>query len=913
MKRILIISLLIMAIALTGAYSEYGSPSEFGNESTTTVWIGGDDGELNITGTATIDGNVTASTGFFSYLGSLLNRITKLWVGDIDAFGNINASGNISTAQYFSGQPIEGSIGSGIISADRFLDPCGCMNVTDNGGLQVTYPAHVHRIVNSNGAVNYCSIPEASVSVADNQHSIYYVDSSCVVQSNTFVNYYDFDITPGDYSRMFDVYTSGGDIESLKAATLIELTDRKSRRLNVECGSSGHLAICDGIDIAEDVFPYFNQTVGHFNYINTMVATTLQDVENDGLHFVYRSGGTWTHADGTGINLSSCDDGTDLVSCSPTPLYRRYFIGTMGWGDHTKVHQLAAFDTETFTNVGNCLDITANPLTDSYTIPPNDVGVFILHHVYCGRASDSDWTGAWIDLRASNGLGGGTADTSPFLTRDGARSLTANWNAVFNITADYFFGNLNSSGTSYLADADFNGGWLNDGVSIINGNIYAQTGYFYNITSLNVTKQNLTVIDNLIVDGNVTASYYFGDGSQLTNILYNYNQTYILGTYNSTYHKWSYNQTSNVYWNVSGTNLFPSDLSKNVGIGTITPNYKLDVRSAMAITAPNYQIRIIDTADDTQQWRIGTAADTDLAFYRNATELMRIEDGGNVGIGTSGPLHKLQVDGLIGAFAMPTFETETEVIRFGRIDSPTIRYHSITSEVSGAVGGGGNYLKFKLHDATTTTSQINIMTLRGDGNVGIGTNSPGATLDVNGDVEIGTMTSSNTATLSVQSDSNHRAIHIEENDSQGESWQMGVDVDGDLNFHNSGASPLIAFADGGNVGIGTASPLAKFTIKSSSLTNDGGLRIIKSTTDANYYDNYINTAGDLNWAYTGTDIVTFKSDGNVGIGTSSPSSKLHVVGDLNVTGNYIHAGSIGFTGTCINTTYSGGIAISCND
>jgi len=71
-------------------------------------------------------------------------------------------------------------------------------------------------------------------------------------------------------------------------------------------------------------------------------------------------------------------------------------------------------------------------------------------------------------------------------------------NGVVRIT-----GGLNVTGTSYFKNASFNGGWLNDGVSIIDGDIYAQVGYFYNITSLNVTRQNLTVIDDLIVQGNV--------------------------------------------------------------------------------------------------------------------------------------------------------------------------------------------------------------------------------------------------------------------------------------------------------------------------------------------------------------------------------------------------------------------------
>ena len=51
----------------------------------------------------TFAGNITATqTGFFGWLGSLTSRITKLFVRDIDATGNIETSQNVS-ANYFKG------------------------------------------------------------------------------------------------------------------------------------------------------------------------------------------------------------------------------------------------------------------------------------------------------------------------------------------------------------------------------------------------------------------------------------------------------------------------------------------------------------------------------------------------------------------------------------------------------------------------------------------------------------------------------------------------------------------------------------------------------------------------------------------------------------------------------------------
>ena len=41
---------------------------------------------------------------------------------------------------------------------------------------------------------------------------------------------------------------------------------------------------------------------------------------------------------------------------------------------------------------------------------------------------------------------------------------------------------------SVFGNFSFNGGWELGGLSIIDGDLYAQTGFFLNLTSLNITK-----------------------------------------------------------------------------------------------------------------------------------------------------------------------------------------------------------------------------------------------------------------------------------------------------------------------------------------------------------------------------------------------------------------------------------------
>ncbi|MEK6850725.1 MAG: hypothetical protein AABX85_04070, partial [Nanoarchaeota archaeon] len=81
----------------------------YGNGSVACETDNSDSAATNLTNYAlknqseTFSENITTTqTGFFGWLGSLANRITKLFVQDIDASGNVNVTGNV-TASYFIG------------------------------------------------------------------------------------------------------------------------------------------------------------------------------------------------------------------------------------------------------------------------------------------------------------------------------------------------------------------------------------------------------------------------------------------------------------------------------------------------------------------------------------------------------------------------------------------------------------------------------------------------------------------------------------------------------------------------------------------------------------------------------------------------------------------------------------------
>lgn len=62
MKILLVLLVCLSMISIISAYSTYGAPTEFGNDTTTTCYVGGDYGEVNCTGNATfknIQGNIS--------------------------------------------------------------------------------------------------------------------------------------------------------------------------------------------------------------------------------------------------------------------------------------------------------------------------------------------------------------------------------------------------------------------------------------------------------------------------------------------------------------------------------------------------------------------------------------------------------------------------------------------------------------------------------------------------------------------------------------------------------------------------------------------------------------------------------------------------------------------------------------
>jgi hypothetical protein len=128
-----------------------------------------------------------------------------------------------------------------------------------------------------------------------------------------------------------------------------------------------------------------------------------------------------------------------------------------------------------------------------------------------------------------------------------------------------------------------------------------------------------------------------------------------------------YNLTSTgvVSFGTNSTERMRITASGNVGVGTTSPSYKLDVngdiksRSGWILGSRGTSgFTGLSTAENTLSGGCIIVRDDNstynthgVEFYANSTEQMRIQSNGNVGIGTTNPSTKLQVNGTVTATA----------------------------------------------------------------------------------------------------------------------------------------------------------------------------------------------------------------------------------------------------------------------
>ena len=286
-----------------------------------------------------------------------------------------------------------------------------------------------------------------------------------------------------------------------------------------------------------------------------------------------------------------------------------------------------------------------------------------------------------------------------------------------------------------------------------------------------------------------------------------------------------------------------------VGIGTTSPNYILDLQTTSTFITNNLKVNASAAAnnyaeiafqlwsgagsgqnvfggsetsrpsaviralseDDAARGALLFATFNGGATNATLTEKMRITSCGNVWIGNdSNPMLEIANGGSADVLSGIKW----------RVGGARDDYGGIYTAAASAYN---NYVAFYTRCSATTVGER--MRITSGGNVGIGTTSPGTSkLYVSGDATNYGITS--------EAPSGYGKLILKQ--TSGQAWSVGLSSN-DLFFYYGGTSAgtRVTFANGGNVGIGTTSPVGKLNVfgaKPNSTSTDTALLTIDDST-----------------------------------------------------------------------------------
>ncbi len=389
----------------------------------------------------------------------------------------------------------------------------------------------------------------------------------------------------------------------------------------------------------------------------------------------------------------------------------------------------------------------------------------------------------------------------------------------------------------------------------------------------------------------------------------------------------------------------------NVGIGTWDPGHRFDVASSGAGTLTIARLQNTVAAANSSGAQTLYAANrttsgltnvagiagviTDItdAAYKGAltfstannaapAERMRIDNTGNVGIGTTSPGAKLAIEdtfqslpSLSKANATITSTGTATVDRGGTIGLGGPWFGSSTATFAG-LGGlkengtDGNYAGYlAFFTRPNAENPTEWMRISSTGNVGIGTTSPGAKLEVAGQIKmtggvpgVGKVLTSDASGLATWETSSGGGVAGIS--SSADATAMTIDSSERVGIGTTSPSGLLNLSYSDGVAMQYQNAAAPIWItntstivnnRSSIFFNDSALGNPVTVIDTKYTD-HTNDYGELHFSTRGASNIATRmmidQNGNVGIGTTAPSVALHVAGKVKINSALAAAGAI---------------------
>ncbi|MCW5897900.1 MAG: hypothetical protein KIT10_01415 [Flavobacteriales bacterium] len=358
-----------------------------------------------------------------------------------------------------------------------------------------------------------------------------------------------------------------------------------------------------------------------------------------------------------------------------------------------------------------------------------------------------------------------------------------------------------------------------------------------------------------------------------------------------------------------------------VGIGTNNPAYKLDLWDDIA--GPSMRIRNVnnagwsgmhmESAGGTGRAHFGfgnggapvlaavgyagTTSNHPFVFTTVDVERMRIQPNGNVGVGTQNPTARMDIT-MNSTIAQPQLRLSEVGDDFGRIafnNDQTAKFW----QIAGLPHENDDIMALNFFHS----SGVNLMSLRGNGNLGIGTVNPVHGLHV--------VRTTDNATLGLRNLNDNAVGGVNYYGSGGSlggvtGWSNngntiapnsllhGTFTNNPLTFITNSTERMRILANG-RVGVGTATPAGHMEVASNSGAGSGQVIIteteldharlgMRNTTTPKFWEltalaHATDATANFNVYHSVTgNLLTVRGNGNVGVGTNNPTTKLEVNG-----------------------------------